>query len=423
MALSFTTKPFDGLAGALNFVVHGGGMTPLRLLTALAESSEQFAGSQIYHIHTEGPCPHLEGVAKERLAVKSFFVASNIREAVDGGEADYVPVFLSEIPLLFARGAIPVNVALIQVSPPDSHGYCSLGTSVDVTLAAVKAAKYVVAEINPRVPRTHGSGFIHYQEISAAVATDHPLICKTALPPRQTEERIALHIAELVEDGSTLQMGIGGIPAAALAQLRSHRRLGIHTEMFSDSLIDLIECGAVTGENKKIATGKVISSFALGSQRLYDFVNDNPVVEFREASFTNDTAAIRKNPKVIAINSALEIDLTGQVCAESIGTKQYSGVGGQMDFMRGAALSEGGKPIIALPSVTSSGISKISPVLKAGAAVTTTRAHVHYVVTEYGVANLYGKSLRERARALINIAHPEHREALERGARERFHHL
>jgi acyl-CoA hydrolase len=343
-----------------------------------------------------------------------------MRKAVESGEADYIPVFLSEVPALFRKKIIPLNVALVQVSPPDRHGFCSLGVSVDVSHAAVEMADYVIAQINPNMPRTHGDGLLHISNINTAVEVNDTL---PEVPPHQlTEDELAIgrNVASLVEDGAALQMGIGAIPAAVLEALKEHRDLGVHTEMFSDSLIDLIESGVVNGKMKRVHPGKVVSSFVMGTKRLYDFIDDNPFIVLLDVGYVNDTAVIRRNSKVTAINSAVEVDLTGQVCADSIGTRLYSGVGGQMDFIRGATLSEGGKPIIALPSVTSKGESRIVSFLKQGAGVVTTRAHIHYVVTEHGIANLYGKNLRERAKALISIAHPDHREQLEREAYKRF---
>jgi acyl-CoA hydrolase len=306
------------------------------------------------------------------------------------------------------------------VSLPDKHGYCSLGVSVDVALPAIQTAKKVIAQINPQVPRTHGDGIIHIKNIDCAVEVDTPIHLHGVAPISEIEQRIGAYVAELIEDGATLQMGIGNIPNAVLCNLGNHKRLGIHTEMFSDGVRPLIASGIITGEDKEVKTGKIVTCFAVGSQHLYDFVDDNPLVHFKEAGYTNDTAIIRKNPKVTAINSAIEIDLTGQVCADTIGPKQYSGVGGQMDFIRGASLSIGGKPIFAMPSTTAKGISKITPYLQHGAGVTTTRAHVHYVATEYGVVNLFGKNLKERAKALISIAHPDHRDSLEKAAHARF---
>ena len=312
-------------------------------------------------------------------------------------------------------------MAFIQVSPPDRHGYCSLGVSVDITLPAIQKAKKVIALVNPRVPRTHGDGIIHASQIDCAVSYEGSIHETESTQPSEIEHQIGKHVAGLIEDGATLQMGIGNIPNAVLHNLGNHKRLGIHTEMFSDGLLPLIEKGIVTGEEKEIKTGKIVTTFAVGSRKLYDFIDDNPLVHFKEAGNTNDTSIIKLNPKVTAINSAIEIDFTGQVCADTIGDYQYSGVGGQMDFIRGASLSEGGKPIIAMPSTTKKGLSKIVPHLKFGAGVTTTRAHVHYVATEYGVVNLFGKSLKQRAKELISIAHPDHREHLEKALWERFY--
>jgi len=400
--------------------IHSVAQTPHRLIAAMVARADQLREVEVCHIHTEGHLPYCEEQYQGVFKPNAFFIGANMRKQVNAGLADYVPIFLSEIPLLFQRNILPIDVALIQVSPPDAHGFCSLGPSVDVSLAAIKSAKYVVAQVNPNVPRTHGDGMIHFSTIHAAVECDDPIYEVAVKPTTETEQRIGRYVAELVDNGATLQMGIGGIPNAVLAELIHHQKLGIHTEMFSDGIIDLVERGVVTGEKKKVLPYKLVSCFAMGSRRLYDFLHDNPGVTMKEVSYTNDTAIIRRNPKVTAINSAIEVDLTGQVCADTIGTYQYSGVGGQMDFVRGASLSEGGKPIIALPSVTKYGESKIVPFLKLGAGVTTTRAHVHYIVTEYGVANLYGKNLRQRAHALIQIAHPDHRETLERQAHERF---
>ncbi len=400
--------------------VHGAAMTPNILINALAERSHELHNVELVHIHTEGDAPYARAPHSKAFKANACFVGANLREAVGSGNADYIPVFLSEIPRLFRCGVLPVDVAFLQLSPPDRHGYCSLGASVDIALAALQTAKSIVAEINPQVPRSHGDGFVHIDRISAFVATDRPLYQAKRKELSAAEVQIGKLVASLIDDGATLQMGIGAVPDAVLAQLKGHRRLGIHTEMFSDGLVELVESGAVTGEEKKVCRGKIVSAFAVGSQKTYSFLDDNPMIEMKESSFTNDTAIIRKNPKVTAVNSAIEVDLTGQVCADTIGTRQFSGVGGQMDFIRGASLAEGGKPVIALNSATARGESKIVPFLKQGVGVTTTRAHVHYVVTEYGIAYLYGKNLRERARALISIAHPDHREALEIAAFARF---
>ncbi len=403
--------------------LHSAAMTPHVLIKALCDRSSELHDVELIHIHTEGEAPYVQPECQNAFTHNACFVGANVREAVKAGNADYIPVFLSEMPNLFRQGILSIDVALISVSPPDKHGYCSLGPSVDITMGALESARLVIAEINPNVPRTHGDGFIHFGEIDYAVEVDYPIYEVSNHQYTEIEEKIGRYIAEMVEDGSTLQMGIGAIPDAVLSQLSHHRRLGVHTEMFSDGLIDLITSGVVTGEEKKVLPNLVTSCFALGSKRLYEFINDNPMIVLKDATFTNDSAIIRQNPRVVAINSAIEIDITGQVCADSIGSMQYSGVGGQMDFIRGASLSEGGKPIIAMSSATSKGRSKIVPFLQEGASVTTTRAHVHYVVTEWGVAFLYGKNLRQRAKALIEIAHPDHRELLEKEAYNRFKHL
>lgn len=400
--------------------IHSVAQTPHRLIAAMVAQSDRLRDVEVCHIHTEGPLPYLEPQYEGIFYPNSFFIGANMRKQLNQGHGDYVPIFLSEIPLLFTRKILPVDVALIQVSPPDAHGYCSLGPSVDVSLSAIVSAKYVIAQINPNVPRTHGDGMIPVSTIHAAIEVDDPIYEVPAGAISPIEQQIGKNVASLVEDGATLQMGIGGIPNATLAELVHHRKLGVHTEMFSDGVIDLIERGVITNECKKVIPYKTVTGFVMGSRRVYDFIDDNPGVAMKSTAYTNDTAIIRRNPKVTAINSAIEVDLTGQVCADTIGTFQYSGVGGQMDFVRGASLSEGGKPIIALPSATKYGESKIVPFLKEGAGVTTTRAHVHYIVTEYGIANLYGKNLRQRARLLIDIAHPDHREELERQAFARF---
>lgn len=401
--------------------VHGSAATPMVLLNALADRAADLKNVEIISVSSIGKMRLAEPQFTGVFYFNSLFVSANIREAVNGDQGDYIPIFLSEIANLFNKDILPLDVALIHVSPPDSHGFCSLGVSVDVARAAVKNAEYVIAQVNPQMPRTHGDGMMHVSEIHAMVAVNE------ALPEvnykagiTDVEIAIAKHCASLIEDGSTLQMGIGSIPDAVLQQLYTHKDLGIHTEMFSDGVIDLLEKGVITNRYKKKHRRKVTASFAIGSKRLYEYVNDNPLFSFLEAEYVNNAYVIGKNPKVVAINSAIEIDLTGQVCADSIGTLQYSGVGGQMDFMRGAALSEGGKPIIAMSSTTKSGESKIVPFLKEGAGVVTTRAHVQYVVTEYGIRNLYGKNLKQRAYALIDIAHPDHRLALEQAAFQRF---
>lgn len=400
--------------------IQGGVATPQRLVEAMASRSSEFKNVEIVHIHTEGKTPYLNPECRDSFNVSSFFIGSNLRKAIREGQAQYIPIFLSEIPSLFRNGILPLDVALVQVSSPDKHGFCSLGVSVDVAISAVEQAKYVIAQINPNMPRTHGDGLVHIRNFHAFCLEDSPLPEMKMGEPTEIEKSIGNHVAGLVEDRATLQMGIGGIPNAVLKSLNTHKDLGIHTEMFSDGIIDLVESGVITGKFKRKHPYKIVSGFAMGTQRLYDFMDDNPEVSMLDIEYVNDTAVIRKNPKVTAINSAVEIDLTGQVCADSIGKNMYSGVGGQMDFIRGASLSEGGKPIIALGSVTNKGLSKITPFLKEGAGVVTTRAHVHYVATEYGVANLYGKNLYQRAKALIEISHPDHRENLDRAAFDRF---
>ena len=401
--------------------IHGGAATPHFLLKELAKRSKELWNVELVSISLQGDAILTDKKYRDSFRMNSLFVSQNVREAVNSGRGDYVPIFLSEIPLLFRKNILPIDVALVQVSAPDKHGYCSLGTSVDIAAAAVKSAKTVIAQVNPRMPRTHGDGIVHISAFNAVVQGEQELPEVVCSAPTEIASRIASHCAELVENGATLQVGIGAIPDAVLRSLTNHRQLGVHTEMFSDALIPLIQQGIVTNEHKRKHRGKTVSSFLVGSRKLYDFVDDNPSIAVLGIDYVNDTAVIRTNPKVTAINSAIEVDITGQVCSDSIGTYHYSGVGGQMDFMRGAALSEGGKPIIALPSATSKGESRIVSFLKPGAGVVTTRAHAHYVVTEYGVAYLYGQNMRQRAKALIQIAHPNHREALEKAAFERFH--
>ncbi len=401
--------------------LHSAAATPQLLVDAMTARGEELRSVELVSIHTEGTAPYLDPRYDGVFHLNTFFVGANTREAVNNGMASYVPVFLSEIPQLFRSGKMPLDVAMVQVSPPDKHGYCSVGVSVDITNAAIETARHVIAQVNANMPRVHGNGIIHVSAIDALVQCDQPIFELAPPAPTATDEKIGGFIAGLVEDGATLQTGIGGVPDAALRALRGHRNLGMHSEMFSDGVMELVACGALNGRNKARQWGKIVSGFCIGSRALYDFVDDNPMIEMRDISYVNDTSVIRTNPKVTAINSALEVDITGQVCADSLGSRQYSGVGGQVDFIRGAALSEGGKPIIALNSVTSRGQSRIVTQLKPGASVTTSRAHVHYVVTEYGVAYLYGKNLRQRASALIAIAHPDHREQLEKDAFALFH--
>jgi 4-hydroxybutyrate CoA-transferase len=392
--------------------VHGAAATPSPLLEALARRSE-LSGVRLYHLHLAGQLPFAEFSGPPGITSVSFFAGENVRGAIRDGRAEMIPVFLSDIPALFETRRIPLDVALVQLSPPDAHGDCTLGTSVDAALAAVESATIVLAEINERMPRTHGNTVVPLSRVTAFMHSDRALHSAPQAPPSSIDEQIADHVAPLVEHGATLQMGIGAIPDAVLARLSNKLELGVHTEMFSDGLIPLIENGVVTNRQKAIHRGRTVAAFVNGSEALFSFVHDNARVELHPCDRTNDTAAIRKNPKVTAINSALEVDLTGQVCADSIGHAIYSGIGGQMDFIRGAALSPGGKPIIAMPSTAARGaVSRITAALKPGAGVVTTRGHVHFVVTEHGVASLHGLTLRERAEALIAIAHPDFRSSL-----------
>ncbi len=400
--------------------VHGSAQTPTRLLDELAAQARRLRDVEVVSITLHGNVAIADRRYVDHFKINSLFVSEAVRQQVNDGFADYVPVFLSEIPTLFKRKILPIDVALVQVSPPGRHGFCSLGLSVDIARSAVDTAKHVIALVNPNVPRTLGDGMIHSSRFAAMVACDDRLHEADFGNISEDEMKIGQYVASLIEDRSTLQMGIGSIPNAVLRSLTGHKDLGIHTEMCSDGIIPLIEKGVITNRYKNIRPNISVSSFALGSRKLYDFVNDNPSFHFLDISFVNAPHLIRRIDRMVAINSAIEIDLTGQICSDSIGTYQYSGIGGQMDFMRGAAISEGGKPIIAIPSRTKKGIPRITPMLKPGAGVVTTRGHAHYVVTEYGIAYLYGKNLRQRARALINIAHPDDREALEKACVERF---
>ncbi len=404
--------------------VHGSAATPQYLIHKLAERADELRNVELVSISTFGDMPCADAKYAESFYINSLFVSANVREAVNSGRGDYVPIFLSEIPQLFRLGIMPLDVAIVHVSPPDRHGYCSLGVSVDIAREAVKQAKHVIAQVNPQMPRTHGDALIHIRRFDALVEVNE------ALPEvdystriTEVERKIGRNVAELVEDKATLQMGIGAIPDAVLQSLTNHKGLGIHTEMFSNGVLPLIENGVITNEHKKVLRGRIATAFIAGNRNLYDYVDDNPLITMLSTDMANDVSVIKTNNKVTAINSAIEIDLTGQVVSDSIGTYQFSGVGGQMDFIRGAALSKGGKPIIALPSVTNKGISRITPFLNPGGGVVTTRAHMHYVVTEYGVAYLYGKNLRQRAKALIEIAHPDHRERLTEEAFKRFKSL
>lgn len=426
-----------GIESGQRIYVQGAAATPSPLIEALVARGDGLRDVEITHLHTYGPTPYTDARWAGHFSLRALFVGENTREAVNAGRASYTPVFLSDVPALLAPdGPLPVDVAFIQVSPPDAHGYCSLGPSVDVTRAAIGHARQVIALVNPRMPRTHGESFLPFAQIDCAVHWDAPLYEVPRKAPSETQLRIGRRVAELVEDGATLQLGIGAIPDAVLQALGDRRDLGIHSEMFSDGVLDLVERGVITGARKERNPGRIVASFVVGTRTLLDFIDDNPMVEMRPSDYTNNTVIIRQFERMVAINSALQVDLTGQVCAESIGTRLYSGVGGQMDFLRGAALARRGRPIIALPAVVTlphghtpdapgpfeiepiqGEMSRIVPILTPGAAVTTSRAHVHYVVTEYGVAALHGRDLAERARALIAIAAPQFREPLERAAR------
>jgi acyl-CoA hydrolase/GNAT superfamily N-acetyltransferase len=402
--------------------IGSGAAEPQALVRALADRGEQLADNELIHVRSLGVAPYAESKFSDKFRYNTFFIGDNVRGAVAEGRADYTPMFLSEVPQLFRRGKVPIDVALIQVTLPDEHGFCSHGVSVDIVKAAAGSARRVVAEINPRMPRTLGDSFIHVSAIDLLVENEVPIFELELDPPDEVARRIGRHIAELIEDGATLQTGIGTIPDSVLLELQHHRDLGVHTEMLSDGIVGLIERGVINGVRKTIHRGKVLTSFAVGSQRLYDFIDDNPMFEFHPNEYSNDPFVIAQNTHMVAINAALEVDLTGQVCSDSLGTYFYSGIGGQVDFIRGAARSEGGKPIIALPSTAIAGgrrSTRIVSTLRPGAGVVTSRGDVHYVVTEYGAVDLHGKSIRERALALIHIAHPDFREELMSAARER----
>ena len=415
-------SPAEAVAGIRSgnqIWVQGGAATPSVLLDALVARAPELRDVRMVHFHTEGPAPHLAPEMAPHFRLKALFIGANARQAVNEGRAEYVPIFLSDVPATFTSGEIPLDAALINVTPPDAHGYCSLSTSVDATLAATRAAPVVIAQLNDRMPRTLGDSFIHVSQIDLA--------CEASQPPYEhedaeigpVEQRIGEHIAALVPDGATLQLGIGAIPEAVAQHLVDKKDLGVHTEMFTDAIVHRVEAGAITGARKEINRYKIVTAFIMGTKRLYDFVNDNPMVEFRPVDYTNDTAVIRRFSRMVAINSAIEVDLTGQVVADSIGSRFYSGVGGQMDFMRGAALASEGRAIIALPSTASGGtVSRISHFLHQGAGVVTTRAHARTIVTEWGVAELHGRSICERAEALIRIAHPDFRDELATVARK-----
>lgn len=401
--------------------LHGSAATPITLIRAMQARYTELEKVELVSITNLGDIDFNKPEYRRSFFFNSLFVSANTRAIANSNYGDYVPIFLSEIPQLFRKSILPIDVALIQVSPPDSHGYCSLGTSVDIARSAVDTAKIVVAQVNPNMPRTLGDGFVHISRINSIVWDESPLPeLDYSQKVTGSVEDIGRHVASLIEDGACLQMGIGVIPDQVLRNLDNHKNLGLHTEMMSDGVIPLLEKGVINNRLKKINIGRSVTGFMVGTRKLYDFVNDNPSIRVMDIGYVNDTSNIRMNPRATAINSAIEIDLTGQVCADSIGTFQYSGIGGQMDFMRGASLSENGKPIIALPSVTSKGMSRIVPFLKQGAGVVTTRGHVHWVVTEFGIVDLFGKNLKQRAKALISIAHPSHREDLERAFHNRF---
>lgn len=407
------------MRSATNVFVQGAAATPTPLIEALARRTD-VEGVRLYHLHLQGPVPFIEPALAGRFRCVSLFTGANMRAAVNDGRADHVPIFLSEVPSLFAGGQVVLDAAIVQLSPPDRHGFCSLGTSVDTARAAVDHARLVIAEINERMPRTHGNTLVPFARIDRFVHTDRPLHDTPPEPETPEVARIAEQVAMLVRDGATLQMGIGAIPDAVLSRLGDRQDLGVHSEMFSDRLVDLVATGAVTNRRKRLFSNRIVTSFVAGTRRTFDFVDDNPLVEFHPCDRTNDPIAIQQNPGVTAINSALEVDLSGQICADSLGHRIVSGIGGQLDFMRGAARSPDGVPIIALPSTAKQGtISRIVPALTPGAGVVTSRGHVHWIVTEYGAVNLHGISLRERAERLIAIAHPDHRAELRQAAAHR----
>ncbi|KAL1918572.1 uncharacterized protein VTP21DRAFT_2594 [Calcarisporiella thermophila] len=400
---------------------HGVAAFPSTVARELSNRWQELRNVELCHIHIERENPCSESKMRDSFFVNNLFVGHNQREAVASGRSSYIPCFLSEVPSLFRRDILPLDWAVLNVSPPDKHGYCSLGVEVAAALSASQTAKKIIAQVNPNQPRTHGYSHLHINSIDFLIPNvNEELSCATIRPSSEIELRIGHNVASLVQDGACLQMGIGAIPNSVLASLKNHKNLGVHTEMFQDALIDLIESNVVTNSKKTFMPGKTVTSFVMGTKRVYDYVDDNPEIYFMESSITNDPVIIGSNKRTTAINSAIEVDITGQVCADSVGTRHISGVGGQVDFERGAAISENGIPIICLPSTLKNGASCIVPTLHRGAGVTTTRSHVHYVVTEWGCADLFGKNFLERARALINIAHPNHREELERQAYERF---
>jgi 4-hydroxybutyrate CoA-transferase len=411
-----TVTPAEAVASIRSrdqIYVHCAAAAPSVLLDALVSRAAELDDVGVIHLHIEGPGPHLAPDMATHFRHRALFIGPNARTAVNDGRADYVPVFLSDVPRLFDSRALPLDAVFVNATPPDRHGFCSLGTSVEAMHAAIRAATTVIVQFNRSMPRTLGESFVHVSNIDLAVDVDVPPYEHPVEPIGAVERRIGEFVADLIPDGATLQLGIGAIPAATALALRDKRDLGIHTEMFTDPVVDLVEAGVITGARKERNRGKIVTAFVMGSRRLYDFVHDNPEVEMRPVDFTNDTHVIRSFSRMVAINSAIEVDLTGQVVADSIGHRPYSGVGGQMDFVRGAALATEGRAIIALPSTAAGGsVSRITPALKEGAGIVTTRAHVRTVVTEWGVAELFGKSIRERAEALISIAHPAFRDQL-----------
>lgn len=421
MEYSSPQSAVEAIRSGMRVFIQGSAATPLTLLRALAARKSELKNVELVSMSTYGGDIFNDPDFAGHFYINSLFVSSNVRHLVNTDAGDYIPVFLSEIPKLFDKNILPIDVALINVSPPDIHGYCSLGTSVDITRSALRNAKHIIAQINKQMPRTHGDGIVHIDSFNAIVEVDEELpVVNYQHKIDEASMLIGKNCALLIEDRSTIQMGIGHIPDAVLACLKDHKDIGVHTEMFSDGVLELYERGVITNAYKKKHKNKIVTSFVVGSKKLYDFVNDNPMLSFLDIDYVNDASIIRCNPKAVSINSAIEIDITGQVCSDSIGTYQFSGVGGQVDFMRGASLSDGGKPIIAIASTTSKGDSKIVPTLKTGAGVVTTRAHIHHVVTEYGTADLFGKNLSQRAYELLKIAHPDHRENLDKEIFARF---
>lgn len=415
-------KAVEAIKSGDRVFLTGNCSVPQKLLSALVARAPELKDIEIVQVLTVGPAPHAAPEMEGHLKINTLFISHNIRNTVNEGRADFTPALLSEVPLLFKNGQLPLDVALIHISPPDEHGFCSLGIEAGLIKTPAQVAKVVIAEVNERMPRTLGDSFIHFSKIDYAVPVDYPLAELAMGDTNELSMKIGAHIAELIEDGSTMQMGIGAIPDAVLNFLGDKKDLGVHTELFSDGVMDLVQSGVINNEKKTLHPGKIVAGFIIGTNRLYDFVDDNPIVELHPTEYVNDPFIIAQNSKMVSINSAIEVDLTGQICADSIGPRLYSGVGGQLDFVYGASRSQGGKPIIALPSTATMKdgtiISRIVTMLKPGAGVVTTRNHVHYVATEFGVAHLYGKSIRQRARALINIAHPDFREELEKEATE-----